>query len=34
MILHHGVQRMKFACVLIEIVIKCTQVLFPATAGS
>jgi hypothetical protein len=34
MILHHGVQRKKFACELIEIVIKHTKVLFPATAES
>jgi len=30
--LHYCVQRIKFACELIEIVIKHTQVLFPATA--
>ena len=32
--LHHGVQRMKFACELIEIVTKHTQILFPATVQS
>jgi len=34
MMLHHGVQRMKSVCELIEIVIKHTKVLFAATAQS